>query len=309
MFENVLAAVDDSERAATVLRAAAELAQRARGRLVALHVKPDDTANVDVSEEGIAAAERTSELRSHGTPAHYIIQQGSPEWQVLSTARRQRSDVIVVSPRPRRSWRRVMRSSLSTHLCSDASIPVLVVPCDVAGASPAPATSCFGELTSPVFITLDGSPASEVGLIWATALARILGRSLILLHVSGPLAPEADVIAIRAYLEGLREGLMSAFDTPIEVAVVRGSPVEEILAAAEARRAGAIVTTAYGASRRSMLLGGSVSLELRKRARWPVLYIPALAMEAGLPPDVAGARSTSEGTPHRIAEDAEGTLP
>ena len=287
MFQRILAAVDDSTRSQLVMQAGRVLAERSGGALVALRVRPDTAERDRVTEDDLALSAQTSDLRSEGVPAHYLVHTGSPERQIIETAQRQRSTLIIIASRlagPRLAPRRRM----TVRLTEQAPAPLLVIPeHDSAMQASASADDIFGAAPGPILVALDGSAQAEQALPFAAELAALLGLRLALLRVASPLATQAQVAAAWSNVEDARRRVREHIsrDLPVDVQVVAGAPVEELLWAVEGRRAGALALTAHGWQETASSHASPITVEILRKARTPALVIPApvLAEQAQSP--------------------------
>lgn len=280
MFERILAAVDDSERARLVMLAGRQLLERSGGALVALRVRPANVSGDQVSESDAALAEQTRALRMQGAQAHYLVRHGRPEQQIIETARLQRSTLIVIASRrhgPILASQRRMMARLAAH----APAPVLVIPergfIALEGGS---AHTVFGRAGAPLLVALDGSAVAELALPYAAELAALLDRPLALLYVALPLLSQDERARAWAYVEGARRRMRERIsrDARIDVEVLTGMPVDELLWAAEGRRAGVMVLTARGGSGLASGHASFFAMETLRRVEIPALVIPAPAL-------------------------------
>jgi len=136
----------------------------------------------------------------------------------------------------------------------------------------------------------DFSETSDHALQQAAALARWYGARLTVLHVrltvtphpdmpeGGPVAPwlEADTEALRARTMAACQAIIAA-GTAVDVAVLRGEPVQLVLDMADSLPADLIVMGTHGASGFRRLLLGSVTEKVLRRATCPVLTVPPRA--------------------------------
>ncbi len=277
MFERILAAVDDSTRSQLVMQAGRVLAERSGGALVALRVRPGTAARDHVTADDLAMSAQTSDLRSEGIPAHYLVHTGSPERQIIETAQGQRSTLIIIAARlagPRLAPRRRM----TIRLTEQAPAPLLVIPeQDAAMQAGGAANDLFGAARGPILVALDGSAQAEQALPYAAELAALLGCRLALLRVASPLDTQAQIAAAWSNVEDARRRVREHIsrDLSVDVQVVSGAPVDETLWAIEGRQAGALALTAHGWQGNATSHASPITVELLRKARTPALVIPA----------------------------------
>lgn len=287
MFKRILAAVDDSERARLVMQVGRSLATRAGGALVVLRVRPPHADRDVVSDRDAALAEQTQALRVDGMRAHYLVHQGRAERQIIETAQLQHSTLIVIASRREEPFARQRR--MTARLAAHSPVPVLVAPERGPASGPQPRamapeddedSSLFGPDDAPLLVALDGSSLAEQALPYAIELAALLERPLALIFVALPLLSQEDRAHAWEYIEEVRRRVHERIvretqrETRVDAQVLSGAPVDELLWAAEGRRAGAIVLAARGQTGLASARASLLALEALRRVEIPALVIP-----------------------------------
>jgi nucleotide-binding universal stress UspA family protein len=150
-------------------------------------------------------------------------------------------------------------------------------------------------LFETVCLATDFSPVSERAADYVVRLTEAGCRKVVLLHVvniakehiviSEP--PGLDADSATAYEDSLRERLhlenqQEMTDTvarfreaglAVETVILSGNPADEIVKVADSREASLIVVGAHGRTGLSRAFLGSVSAEVIRRARQPVLVV------------------------------------
>ena len=139
------------------------------------------------------------------------------------------------------------------------------------------------RLDHPVVVGYDGSSCSRNALAYAAGMARRLGRSLLVVHVSStgmycePLT--GQVIGLPEHSSDLERWLRTALEESadpigldVHVRTRRGSPARELAAIAVEQDADALVIGAPSRSWRRVT--GSVPSWLTRHARCPVIVVP-----------------------------------
>lgn len=277
MFKRMLAAVDESTRMQLVMRAGRLLTQRSDGALVVLRVRSATSERNQVTDSDVALAEQTGALRADGRPAHYLVHLGSAEKHIIQTAQQQHSTLIIIASRAI-GPRTLRQRRMTARLAARAPAPVLVIPetSDDARSDDESAASLFGPDNAPILVALDGTPLAEQALPYAAELATLLNRPLVLVRVALPLQKPAELAAAWSYVEEARRRLRERIsrDLHVDTQVVTGAPVNELLWAAEGRRAGAIVLAAHGHSDLSARHASQITLDTLQWADIPALVIP-----------------------------------
>jgi nucleotide-binding universal stress UspA family protein len=133
-----------------------------------------------------------------------------------------------------------------------------------------------------ILVALDNSPTDQAMIPHITALAKMHGSRLLLLHVADgwaarhydrfELADSEEMRDDRAYLESEAEKLR-AQDLEVETQLGRGEPSEGILKAAEEEGCDLIAMTTHGHRFLKDLLYGSTINHVRHQATVPVLLV------------------------------------
>jgi nucleotide-binding universal stress UspA family protein len=146
--------------------------------------------------------------------------------------------------------------------------------------------------THSVLCPVDFSEQSREALLWASTIAQHRGGELTVLSVVEPLLAQAarirlgiDLVrkeaepALRELVEAtLPERIRQASHIRMEVAV--GVPSEVILQTASRLKPGLIAMGTHGLGGFRKLLLGSTTEQVLRRTEWPVLAVPAGAVDA-----------------------------
>lgn len=204
-----------------------------------------------------------------------------PVEAILAEARRRRAQAIVLGSRGHGALTRLVLGSVSLGVVRQAACPVLVVKHRLAEVR-------------RLLLGIDGSPHARRAVRLVAGLARRAGSQVTLVAVVEPvrlpsmaLLPQAARIALAAEAEGLdvrrhrRAGrelaaaaaFLGRAGWPVRSQVRSGVPLAELLAAATATAADAVVVGARGVGGVERLLLGSVAEGLLTRCPVPVLVV------------------------------------
>jgi nucleotide-binding universal stress UspA family protein len=131
-----------------------------------------------------------------------------------------------------------------------------------------------------IIAAVDRTPASDPAATTAAALAQgITGAELHLVHVIAPLPeaafpvvpPNALLEDARKFIDGVTRTVADRFGGRIAAHLAAGEPAREILQLATDLEADVVVVGTHGKKALERMLVGSVSLNVVKKARCPVI--------------------------------------
>jgi nucleotide-binding universal stress UspA family protein len=135
-----------------------------------------------------------------------------------------------------------------------------------------------------ILVAVENSPADRTIIEHVTALARLTGARLLLVHVAdGWAARHFDQLKLREseemrgdreYLESVRRQLQSA-GVSAEIELARGDPATELIRAAEEHGVDLIAMSTHGHRFLSDLLHGTTADRVRHLVKVPVLLLRA----------------------------------
>jgi nucleotide-binding universal stress UspA family protein len=288
-LKRILAGVDGSESAEQALRFAIERAKRHGATLglaytvnrtsVAIatsnpygYVDPtpmldaiDEEADT-VLESGVSLA-KTFDVEANGMKL-----EGLPADAIVERAKETRADLVVVGTHGRRGIGRVLIGSVAEGVIRTCTTPVFVVPQHVATA---------GSLNRAV-VCIDGSPASELALLFAARIAEIENTRLTLCTVVEPESLTGEFDRARFLHEEMetkaRETLVRARErvktvAAVESQLLHGDAVAEISSFAQRTSADCIFAGTHGRAGIPRMILGSVASGLLQSSRVPVCTV------------------------------------
>lgn len=268
MFERIFVPLDGSERAERALPVAAHLARASGGSITLLRVA---TGGIDaawsameapiVMQEAIdveraRAANYLARIAASpdlaGLSAQTDVRSGVPAECILSAAREQRADLIILGSHGETGFKRWILGSVAQHVTRHSPVPVLVL--HERGGIP---TRLSPEDTQPmrILVALDGSPLAESALAPAAYLSAALSAPqqgalhlalvLPLRHLIDngevgilPEARKQAEIQARAYLDRITQRLSKGELAPLNLQVtssiaIQGDVAEALIGMAE----------------------------------------------------------------------------
>lgn len=132
-----------------------------------------------------------------------------------------------------------------------------------------------------ILFPTDFSQSSDVGLRWATSLARDTGAALLIAHVEEPpmaygggeMYLGADVVNSPEVAKMLEEVKPTDPNVSYEHRLLLGDPAREIVQLAEEEKVDLIVMGTHGRTGLGRLLMGSVAEAVVRRAKCPVFTL------------------------------------
>jgi nucleotide-binding universal stress UspA family protein len=285
-IKRILCPTDFSETSAHAVEQAVTIAGYYGAAISALHVVQQIDASADIqSLDGLRrdTAAFFDAARKAGLTVDVLVELGSPVHRILDHAVRAPADLVVMGTHGSSGFEHLVLGSITEKVLRKASCPVVTVPPRVRSHSRLP----FRH----VLCASDLSDASASAVQLARSLAGESGACLTLLHViewpwHEPPQPSIEELPAeqgfalamfrRESEERARTQLEALVPQPrpgVRVAVVSGTPYEQILAAAAAESADLIV---LGVGRRSALnlaLLGSTANHVVRAAECPVLTL------------------------------------
>ena len=216
--------------------------------------------------------------REAGITTDVLLDEGSPAARIVERAKSETADLIVMGTHGSGGFERFMLGSVAEKVLRKATTPVMTVP-------PASTTSAKVPYTR-LLCPIDFSEPSLAALRFAFSLAEESDAKLTILHIfewppdEGLLVERFDVPQFRRALEEEARTRLEALVTDdVRVwckpttTIAYGKPYRQILEAAEREATDLIVMGVRGRNPLDLLLFGSTTNHVVRRAACPVLTL------------------------------------
>jgi nucleotide-binding universal stress UspA family protein len=236
-------------------------------------------------ESALRAAEEkmpkwSQSVTAAGVQVESLVERGDPIRHILERSEALPADLIVLGTHGRSGFERLILGSVTEKVLRKAPCPVMAVPPPAVSAGKLPYT----RLLCPV----DFSESSEAALRFAWSLAEEADARLTIVHVID-WQPDDDLMMARfdtaEYYAAVEQQARERLDRLVpddarvwckpETVTMRGKPYREILALADSKETDLIVLGVRGRNPIDLALFGSTVNQVVRRARCPVLTVPA----------------------------------
>ena len=275
MIEKIVVPLDGSVTAEAVLPHVRRLLRLEDAE--AVFVRAENPAPVEnyvpVAEAALAAAREyvagiRERFEKEGAKARSVARLGAPASVILDVIREEKASLVAMATHGRTGLRRLLFGSVAEQLLRKSTVPVLAV---------RPFWSY--ELARPdlgiknILVPLDGSTTSRAILPRVAEFARLFGARAILLHALDPKRP-ADRAGMADYLKEAAAELRKEKVESISI-LDEGTPAKMIQDTARAHEVDLVAMTTHGRSGVSRIITGSVTEEVLRETRIPLLTVRA----------------------------------
>lgn len=293
---SILLATDWSPGSATAEAYACGLAQSWGCSLTVMSVlefppgmNPDYAVNrVYLDELMKEATTKLTDLKARavalGISVRSYVATGIPSEEVLTVARTEGAELIVVGTRGKTGLEHILLGSTAERIIRMAPCPVLTVPMEKQRADGSSSTEKPGTTPKRILVPVDFSDYSLDALEYGALIAQRSKASMKLLHVLEPVSygldftlphmaqRESSKTASTKRLSDLVSALTSA-GLASDFLISGGLPADSILDAARAQSIDVIVMGTHGRRGLSHALFGSVAEAVLRRSSCPVLTV------------------------------------
>ena len=209
---------------------------------------------------------------------------GIPSEEVITAARAEDSDLIVVGTRGKTGLAHVLLGSTAERVVRGAPCPVLTVRMEQADAEQKEGALSMPVTLERILVPVDFSDCSLDALEYAVGMAQQAKAAVMLLHVLEPVSYGLDFdLGHFRSREDVRESWTKRLEElvathqhphmPIEYRLRGGFPADSILDAAQTLPCDLIVMGTHGRRGISHTISGSVAEAVLRKARCPVVAV------------------------------------
>jgi nucleotide-binding universal stress UspA family protein len=286
MLEKILVPLDGSPLAERILVHVRRLLHVKDGRVLLAHVVPIDAPPAEVEDARARLERLRAELAAQGAMVEArVVSSAEPVADaLLGLAREWGPGLIALSTHGRGGVSRLVRGSIAEELLRRSSDPVLV-------ANPRAFEADEARIRR-ILVPLDGSETSAAILPAASALARVYGSEVVLLHALEVVLGSLDFPIFEAVDEAQRMLARMARrveSVPVRTRVVQGAAAMVIFGVAIQENADLIAMTTHGRTGLSRLALGSVAEEIARASPCPLLVQRMESLEAAKAPRIEAA--------------------
>lgn len=273
MFDRILAPLDGSLTAEGVLPHVKRLARNTGSEIVLLQAVP--VAGFEGGEAVFRAAVQAGteylagvkdRLETAGLRARLLVRAGGAAETILGVLAETKATLLAVATHGRTGAQRLVVGSTAEKLLRSTPVPVLAVrPFWTYDLQPEGGLEAQPIRT--ILVPVGSGGLSLCVLPHAVEMARLFGARVMVLHARASGEPESsasvDDVAARFRLEGIETTTL----------VEPGNPVDTILDALKTRGIDLAILSTHGRSGLSRLVLGSVTEEVLRQARVPLLVV------------------------------------
>lgn len=285
-ISRILCPVDMSDTSALTLQHAALLATWFNSTVTVLHVvnpvvvpatdwsrPPGGMPPILTDEEQRELLAEINKLAATAGLSHVevIVEHGPPANQILERARTMPADVVVIGTHGVGGFQSLVLGSVAEKVLRKATCPVLTIPPRAHATSSLP----FKRILCPVDFSESAQAACDLALSLAEGRAE-----LTLLHAFewpseeiGPFTPEYRREQEERAAKQLQEWIPQSIARPPRIQLAPGKAYREILRVAAEERADLIVMGVHGRNALDLMLFGSTTNQVVRRATCPVLTL------------------------------------
>ena len=296
MIKRILLATDFSRWARRAEDYACALACSWRASLTVLSVAefpPGLNPDYQVNQQYLAdllknASSQLGDLKGRaerrGIAVTTRVATGIPSEEVITAARAEDSDLIVVGTRGKTGLAHVLLGSTAERVIRGAPCPVLTVRMEQADAEQKEGVPSMPVTLERILVPVDFSDCSLDALEYAAVVAQQAKASLLLLHVLEPVSYGLDfTLGHSRTREQVREtwtkrleelaASLKVRQVPVESQLRGGLPADSILDSARTLPCDLIVIGTHGRRGISHAFSGSVAEAVLRKALCPVLTV------------------------------------
>lgn len=280
MFSHALVAVDFSPATYPMFSCLPQLRRLGTEKFTLVYVmnigypRAPETEHEDYYEHLLE--EKKKPLEDAGFTARAEVRAGYPSQEILATAEEYEASLIVIGSHGHGIPAEIYLGSVVSDVVHRSTIPVLVLRLRGRGESLELACpAMFDHILHPT----DFSPAAVTASCYVKKMAESGVGKISLMHVLKPNADEIEEHHALKRLAEMKASLKGSGAAEVDVLVLRGSPVDEILGWSEQNHVTMLALGSHGRKSWTEIFVGSVAHAVVRRAPSPVLMVRPGEME------------------------------
>ncbi len=284
MYKNILVAFDDSEFSKAALKEAALWVMKHGGKVILTYVVNPNREGFGISKTNLKGhLEKVKKLcnktgentkSDYGIDIESLVIEGETSDVILDIAREKKADLISMGTYGRRSLRRLILGSVTSHVVVNSICDVLVVKkyC----------SECIGRYDS-ITLPFDGSEFSKKALNRACQLSKIDSAGINAVYVIPRYEEMVEFFMTGLIKERLMKESQKIIDTAVKIAeeqgvsikteILEGHTGDKIIEASDKQKNNLIVIGTYGWRGINKAIMGSTSERILINATCPVLLV------------------------------------
>lgn len=276
MFERLLVPVDFSEQSLCMLECVANLCSQSTESITVLYVKVNDHWP---TEQQMNRLENLMEnLRSRGLNVKFVTTAGRPAEEILRKSKEEKITMIAMASSGKGLAREFLVGSVTLEVVRNTEIPVLVDKFEIVESdNELKVVKRCQEILKTALVPIDFSSCTEPVIQSLKSLVERGLKSAVLFHVVDSskyrLKDDAHFHKVKNDLEKIRESLID-LSCNVMTHIHFGAPAYNIMEGCREFDCTLIILGTHGKSLLHEMTLGSVSEEVIRKAKVPILIVP-----------------------------------
>jgi len=276
MFERLLVPIDFSEQSLRMLECTAKFCTQSTESIIALHVMED---NHELAEQQMERLEDLMEtMRSRSLNVKFMTATGRPAEEILKKSREEKVTMIAMASSGKGLAREFLVGSVTLEVIRNTEIPVLVNKFEIVeNDSEIKIVERCQEILKTALVPIDFSSCTGPVIQSLKSLMERGLKGAVLFHVVDSskyrLKDDAHFQKVKSDLEKIKDSLMG-LPCDVLIHIHFGVPAYNIMEGCREFNCTLILLGTHGKSLLHEMTLGSISEEVIRKAKVPLLIIP-----------------------------------